>query len=83
MGTELQGLFKKFAPEAKVLLPTSSEFNVRNLDQCRKYCEKHNVKAILHCAAFTAVPKAEVRPFSENFDNTSNSSYTPFNLEIF
>jgi dTDP-4-dehydrorhamnose reductase len=60
---------------ADVLAPSHDELDVRDADAIKDYIEKHDVDAVVHCAALARVSACEERPdvaISVNVVGTSN-----------
>jgi len=69
----------------KVLAPTRSEMDITNRSAVRSYFEKTKPDALIHCAAYTAVDKAEDETElcrKTNVDGTKNLVECCFELDI-
>ena len=58
LGQEIQGISKNF-PNFQYFWATHQDLDITNLESISTYIEKNGIEAIVNCAAYTAVDKAE------------------------
>lgn len=75
LGYDIKKYLERTEPEAEILAPTLAQLDITDYDATEAMVEEFHPDVIFHCAAYTAVDKAEEEPEMAdmvNFEGTAN-----------
>ena len=67
VGSEIRELEKDYS--YNFFFTTRDDIDITNKEDIRNFCESNNINAIINCAAYTAVDKAEVDKLNADLAN--------------